>query len=111
MVFCIHCGTHLNDGDCYCNRCGKVKTASPSRSQGLLKKLKTSTNKAIKKGLEVGVQTSEELVDLSKKGVKKVKDAVDPEDDPLKIIHIRYAKGEISRDEYEEMKKALLVTQ
>ena len=39
-----------------------------------------------------------------------VKDAVDPEDDPLKIVQIRYAKGEISRDEYEEMKKALRVT-
>lgn len=110
MVFCIHCGTQLNDDDCYCNKCGKVKTRSPSRSQGLLNKLRTSTNNAIKKGLEVGVQTSEELVDLSKKGVNKVKEAVDPEDDPLKIIHVRYAKGEISRDEYEEMKKALLVT-
>lgn len=110
MVFCIHCGTQCSDDDCYCNKCGKVQTASPPRSQGLLNKLKISTDKAIKKGLEVGVQTSEELIDLSKKGVKKVKDAVEPETDPLTIVQIRYAKGEITHDEYEEMKKALLVT-
>ena len=110
MVFCIHCGTQFTDDDRYCNKCGKIKTASPPRAPGVLKKLKTGTDKAIKKGLEVGVQTGEELLDLSKKGAKKVKDAVDPKDDPLKIVQIRYAKGEITRDEYEEMKKALLVT-
>ena len=114
MVFCIHCGTQCSDDDHYCNKCGKVITAksrTTSHSQGgLLNKLKTSTDKAIKKGLEVGVQTSEELIDLSKKGVKKVKDAVEPETDPLTIVQIRYAKGEITHDEYEEKKKALLVT-
>jgi hypothetical protein len=114
MVFCIHCGTQINEDDHYCNRCGKVKTtnsgSTPHSQSGLLHKLKTSTDKAIKKGLEVGVQTSEELIDLSKKGVKKVKDAVEPETDPLTIARIRYARGEITQLEYEEMKKVLQVT-
>ncbi len=29
------------------------------------------------------------------------------EDDPLAIIRIRYARGELTRDQYEEMRRAL----
>jgi hypothetical protein len=114
MVFCIKCGTHIADEDQYCHHCGYVKTtqrgSTPHSQRGLIHTLKTRTDKAIKKGLEVGVQTSEELLDLSKKGVKKVKDAVDPETDPLTIVKIRYAKGESTQDEYEALTQALQVT-
>lgn len=85
------------------------KIAQLNSESSLIDKLRVSTDRTLKKSLEVGVQTSEELLDLSKKGVKKVKKAVSSENDPLTIARIRYAKGEISQQEHEEMKKILQV--
>jgi len=38
---------------------------------------------------------------------REVKGVVQKEEDPLRILKIRYAKGKISREEYESMKKIL----
>lgn len=112
MVFCIQCGKQLAGEDYYCHHCGYVNTikGAQSHSQGrLIDKIRSTTDRTLKKGLEVSIKTSEELLDLSKKSVKKVKDAVSPETDPLTIAKIRYARGEITQLEYEEMKKELQV--
>lgn len=112
MVFCIQCGKQITEEDYYCQYCGYVNTsngAQLSSERSLIDKLRVTTDRTLKKSFEVGVKTSEELLDLSKKGVKKVKKAVSSETDPLTIARIRYAKGEISQHEYEEMKKVLQV--
>jgi hypothetical protein len=96
---------------------------------GFLKKLKEKTEETAKKsvevgklvgektvevgkdvgekGLEVGLKAGQKSVELGKKGINKVKDAVTDKDDPFEILKIRYAKGEITKTEYEEMKKTL----
>ena len=66
---------------------------------------RVTTDRTLKKSYEVGVKTSEELLDLSKKGVTKVKKAVSSETDPLTIARIRYAKGEISQQDMKKWKK------
>ena len=82
---------------------------------GLFKKLKTSTENTVKKSvnvgktagektIEIGKDVGEKGVDATKKGVKKVRAALNEEEDPLKILNIRYAKGEITKAEYEDMK-------
>lgn len=53
----------------------------------------------------------EQLVRIIKERMAFAKDSKNNNqssgDDPLKILKIRYAKGEISKEEYEEMKSAL----
>jgi hypothetical protein len=82
---------------------------------GVFKKLKTSTEKTVKKSvnigktagektIEIGKDVGEKGVDVTKKGVQKVRAAFSEDEDPLKILKIRYAKGEITKTEYVEMK-------
>jgi hypothetical protein len=59
------------------------------------------------KGFELGLKAGQKGVELGKKGVKKVKDVVADKEDPFEILKVRYAKGEITKSEYEEMKKTL----
>ena len=109
MAFCIQCRKQIAEEDYYCNHCGYVNTIKSTQldSQGgLTNKLWTTTDRTLKKGLEVSIKTSE-LLDLSKK--REVRDAVRPETDPLKIAKVRYARGEVPQLEYEEMKKELQV--
>ncbi len=54
----------------------------------------------------------EQLVRIIKERMAYTKDSKNnvqksSDDDPLKILKVRYAKGEISKEEYEEMKSAL----
>ena len=85
---------------------------------GLFKKVKETTEKSIKKSVEVGKKAGEKTIELSKdvgekgvevgkKGIQKVRETVNNDEDPLKILKIRFAKGELSKSEYEEMKKVL----
>jgi hypothetical protein len=96
---------------------------------GFLKKLKEKTEETAKKGVDVGKKVGEKTIDLGKdvgekgldvgkkagekgiefgkKGVQKVRDAGNDENDPLHILNIRYAKGEITKKQYEEMKQTL----
>jgi len=43
----------------------------------------------------------------TKKSFEKTRKKEAPEENPLKILKLRLAKGEITKKEYEEMKKAL----
>jgi hypothetical protein len=106
MTFCSVCGTQTAADDNYCARCGDdVNLNTPSaKSTSLLHKLKTTTDQTVKKGLEVGKKASDEIVDIGKKGVNKVRVAVSDDEDPLKILKIRFVKGEITKAEYEDMK-------
>jgi hypothetical protein len=56
------------------------------------------------KTIEIGKDVGEKGVDATKKGVKKVRAALSKDEDPLTILKIRYAKGEITKAEYEDMK-------
>jgi hypothetical protein len=59
------------------------------------------------KGLELGLKAGQKGVELGKKGITKVKDAVTDKEDPFEILKLRYAKGEITKAEYLEMKHTL----
>ena len=85
---------------------------------GFLRKVKKKVEATAKKGVDVGKDVGEKGLDvgknvgkkgveLGKTGVEKTKDTVKCEDDPLKILKIRSAKGEISKNKYAEMKKIL----
>lgn len=55
-------------------------------------------------------RTNRVAIKLEEKGITKSKEAPPketPEEDPSKILKLRLAKGEITKEEYEEMKKAL----
>lgn len=40
-------------------------------------------------------------------GLKKIIEKKNAEEDPLRILQLRYAKGEITKEEYEEVKKTI----
>jgi len=63
--------------------------------------------KAGEKTLEIGKDVGEKGIEVGKQGVKKVQTAIKEEEDPHKILKIRYAKGEITKEEYAEMKAML----
>ncbi|MCW4040858.1 MAG: SHOCT domain-containing protein [Candidatus Bathyarchaeota archaeon] len=84
---------------------------------GVFNKLKSKTENTVKKGvdvgkkagektLEIGKDVGEKGIEVGKQGVKKVRAAV-KDDDPHKILKIRLAKGEITKEEYAEMKALL----
>jgi len=75
--------------------------------------------KGIEKGTELGTKGYEGAKEAAKKGYDKAKEESPPKnsvkqdsskqsfEDPLKVLKLRYAKGEISKEEFEEMKKTL----
>ena len=62
--------------------------------------------KAGEKTLEIGQDVGEKGIEVGKQGVKKLRTAV-KDDDPHEILKIRFAKGEITKEEYLEMKAML----
>ena len=52
------------------------------------------------------VETSEDFEEILTKP-KKFKKSTNSADDPLQVLKLRFAKGEISKEEYEEMRKIL----
>jgi hypothetical protein len=59
------------------------------------------------KSVEVGKEVGEQGLELGKKGIGKIKKFVTNKEDPLQILKIRYVQGEITKKQYEEMKKTL----
>lgn len=85
---------------------------------GVFKKLKSKTEHTVKKGVDVGKKAGEKTLEIGKdvgdkglhvgkQGVKKVQTAVKDDQDPHKILKLRLAKGEITKEEYVEMKALL----
>ncbi len=50
---------------------------------------------------------AENLLKIIYDGMKEKKKSSPTDDDPMKILKVRFAKGEISKEEYDEMKSAL----
>lgn len=63
--------------------------------------------KAGEKTVEIGKDVGEKGIEVGKQGVKKVRAAIKEDEDPYKILKIRLAKGEITKEEYAEMKAML----
>jgi uncharacterized membrane protein len=57
--------------------------------------------------VERGKDVGEKGIEVGKQGVKKIQTAIKDDEDPHKILKIRLAKGEITKEEYAEMKALL----
>ncbi|RLI51731.1 MAG: hypothetical protein DRP09_18950 [Candidatus Thorarchaeota archaeon] len=55
------------------------------------------------------VKKAKQIVDVYKEKVreKRTETSISTHEDPLKILKIRLAKGEITKEQYEELKKIL----
>ncbi len=88
------------------------------KNLGVFNKLKSRTENTVKKGVDLGKKAGEKTVELGKdvgekgieagkQGVKKIQTAIKDDEDPHEILKIRLAKGEITKEEYAEMKALL----
>ena len=87
--YCYSCGCAVNHDYQICPQCGKD-----------FRDFKNQKSPIPNVGKKIG-EYKEILQNKSNKNKPNNKD----EDDPLKILKIRYAKGKITKEEFEQMKK------